>query len=431
MKGARGGDGRARARASPAAPRRGRPRLRVLRPRGAAVRRERADAAAASARPACASADLVIVMEPTANAIHAGCLGNVNATWTFHGRSGHSARPWLADNAIHRAAAGIDALAQVAAEPHEFDGLRFTQVVSVTRIAGGIADNVIPAEATAHVNFRYAPGHERARTPRRCCARGASRTAALEIISNAPSAPVATANPLVQRADRRPATSPSRPSRRGRRSPSSPPPASTRSTSAPATPPTRTARDEQVAVDALVRSFRDPGALRVRLNPVLAGLATYPFVRLDEARDARAGARRAGHRLRRRRAARGDAAVPAPRRGRGDRARARLRATRRRPGCPSCAPPSPAGSSAASASPLDPDTEVVPTFGSKEAIFHLAQVVGGAGARVAVTTPGYPVPARGAAFAGAEVVELPLEAASAAGCPTSTRSTGTASPCCG
>jgi N-succinyldiaminopimelate aminotransferase len=58
---------------------------------------------------------------------------------------------------------------------------------------------------------------------------------------------------------------------------------------------------------------------------------------------------------------------------------------------------------------LDPDTEVVPTLGSKEAIFHLAQVVGGPGARVAVTVPGYPVPTRGALFAGAEVVEIALE----------------------
>lgn len=60
---------------------------------------------------------------------------------------------------------------------------------------------------------------------------------------------------------------------------------------------------------------------------------------------------------------------------------------------------------------LDPDTEVVPTLGSKEAIFQLAQlVVDRSGGRnlVAVTTPGYPVPARGAQFAGAEVVELPL-----------------------
>src|SRR4051794_34942142 len=56
---------------------------------------------------------------------------------------------------------------------------------------------------------------------------------------------------------------------------------------------------------------------------------------------------------------------------------------------------------------LDPDREVVPTLGSKEAVFHLAQVVGGEA--VAVTTPGYPVPERGARFAGREVVEVPLD----------------------
>jgi succinyldiaminopimelate transaminase len=55
---------------------------------------------------------------------------------------------------------------------------------------------------------------------------------------------------------------------------------------------------------------------------------------------------------------------------------------------------------------LDPAAEVVPTLGSKEAIFHLAQVVG-PGA-VAVTTPGYPVAERGALFAGRTVVEAPL-----------------------
>ena len=57
---------------------------------------------------------------------------------------------------------------------------------------------------------------------------------------------------------------------------------------------------------------------------------------------------------------------------------------------------------------LDPDTEVIPTFGSKEAIFHLAQVVGGD--LVAVTAPAYPVAERGAAFAGKQVLELPLAA---------------------
>jgi succinyldiaminopimelate transaminase len=60
---------------------------------------------------------------------------------------------------------------------------------------------------------------------------------------------------------------------------------------------------------------------------------------------------------------------------------------------------------------LDPDTEVIPTYGSKEAIFLLAQLVVDreSDKRLVVTTePGYPVPARGAVFAGADVLELPL-----------------------
>ena len=60
---------------------------------------------------------------------------------------------------------------------------------------------------------------------------------------------------------------------------------------------------------------------------------------------------------------------------------------------------------------LDPDTEIIPTYGSKEAIFLLAQLVvdRDADKRLVVTTePGYPVPERGAAFAGADVLQLPL-----------------------
>jgi succinyldiaminopimelate transaminase len=57
---------------------------------------------------------------------------------------------------------------------------------------------------------------------------------------------------------------------------------------------------------------------------------------------------------------------------------------------------------------LDPETGVVPTFGSKEAVFHLAQVC--AGDVVVVPQPAYPVYERGAVFAGKEVVELPLRA---------------------
>jgi acetylornithine aminotransferase len=60
---------------------------------------------------------------------------------------------------------------------------------------------------------------------------------------------------------------------------------------------------------------------------------------------------------------------------------------------------------------LDPDLEIVPTYGSKEAIFLLAQVVvdRDSDKRLVLTTePGYPVPDRGAAFAGADVEQLAL-----------------------
>jgi len=134
--------------------------------------------------------ELVVMMEPTDNAIHAGCLGNINATWSFHGVAGHSARPWLADNAIHRAAAGIAALAVHEPEPHNFDGLRFVEVASVTRIEGGIASNVVPDLAQATLNYRYAPG----RTPQEAEARLAELCGGhgeLRIEGHAPSGAVA------------------------------------------------------------------------------------------------------------------------------------------------------------------------------------------------------------------------------------------------
>ena len=54
---------------------------------------------------------------------------------------------------------------------------------------------------------------------------------------------------------------------------------------------------------------------------------------------------------------------------------------------------------------------MIPTLGSKEAIFSFANVVldlAGGRDTVVLTEPGYPVGVRGAQFAGARVVELPL-----------------------
>jgi acetylornithine aminotransferase len=57
---------------------------------------------------------------------------------------------------------------------------------------------------------------------------------------------------------------------------------------------------------------------------------------------------------------------------------------------------------------VDPDAEVIPTLGSKEAIFSFAQVAVGERRLVAVPEPAYPVYERGALFAGAEVATVPL-----------------------
>jgi succinyl-diaminopimelate desuccinylase len=142
--------------------------------------------------------EFVVVMEPTDGELHAGCLGNLNATWTFHGRSGHSARPWHADNAVHKAAIGIAALASAPSFPVSFHGLTFHEVASVTKVSGGIAMNVIPETCVAHINFRYAPG----RTPREAEKRLLGLTQGLgelEFGGNSGSAPVALDHPLAQK----------------------------------------------------------------------------------------------------------------------------------------------------------------------------------------------------------------------------------------
>jgi succinyldiaminopimelate transaminase len=146
----------------------------------------------------------------------------------------------------------------------------------------------------------------------------------------------------------------------------------------------------------------------VRLNPVLEALGTYPFVRLDEAKRAAA--------------ARGialiDFGIGEPREETPAFIRAALAASLAPVSTYPKADGLPALRAAIAAwvarrfgggAALDPDTQVVPTLGSKEAVFHMADVVGGAA--VGVTTPGYPVGARGALFAGREVVEIPLDPA--------------------
>ncbi len=133
----------------------------------------------------------------------------------------------------------------------------------------------------------------------------------------------------------------------------------------------------------------------MKLSPTLAGLRTYPFVRLTEAK--------------RRLAAAGvdfvDFGVGEPREETPAFIREALAAAIEplsayptADGLPELREAVAGWAERRFGAALDPDREIVPTLGSKEAIFHLAQVTGGE--LVATPTPAYPVYERGAAFAG-------------------------------
>jgi succinyl-diaminopimelate desuccinylase len=143
-------------------------------------------------------AGLAILLEPTDCTIQAGCLGNLNARLVFHGVSGHSARPWTAENAIERALEGLRPLAAIEPRPVEIGGLTFTEVVSLTQIHGGIAANVIPDRVEAHVNFRYAP--DRSSSSAEAYLRSLVPVGAgYEAAGDSPAARVVTDSQLVQR----------------------------------------------------------------------------------------------------------------------------------------------------------------------------------------------------------------------------------------
>ena len=148
---------------------------------------------------AARSIDLAIVMEPTANTIEVGCLGNLNARVTVHGTAAHTARPWLGHNAIHSAIGALATIAELPPRDIEIEGLVFREVVSVTSIEGGIAGNVVPDRVEASVNFRYAPTRTPAEAEQRLRELISFGDTELTVIGNAPPGPVVVRNPLVER----------------------------------------------------------------------------------------------------------------------------------------------------------------------------------------------------------------------------------------
>jgi succinyl-diaminopimelate desuccinylase len=150
-------------------------------------------------RPEIADSGLAIVLEPTSNRLELGCLGNLNATVVFEGEAAHTARPWLGRNAIHAAIAALGPAADLPIVDVEVNGMTYREVTSVTKIQGGVATNVVPDRATAHVNFRYAPTQTPAEADRRLRDLLGHERATVEIVGNAPPGLVPHGNTLVER----------------------------------------------------------------------------------------------------------------------------------------------------------------------------------------------------------------------------------------
>jgi acetylornithine aminotransferase len=146
----------------------------------------------------------------------------------------------------------------------------------------------------------------------------------------------------------------------------------------------------------------------VQLNPILTGMRPYPFLALDEARKRALAAGRSlidfsvgePH----------EATDAAIRRALVDAVEERSSYPKAE-GLPELKAAIAAWCERRYGVALDPETEVIPTFGSKEALFSLPFIgMDPRGSRdtVVVTEPGYPIPERAAVLAGARVVRVPL-----------------------
>ena len=111
----------------------------------------------AAARPDLFAADFAILGEPSNGQVEGGCNGTLRAIVRTDGVRAHSARAWVGENAIHKAAPVLVRLAEYRPREIEVDGLVYREGLNAVGISGGIAGNVIPDACEVEVNFRFAP----------------------------------------------------------------------------------------------------------------------------------------------------------------------------------------------------------------------------------------------------------------------------------
>jgi succinyl-diaminopimelate desuccinylase len=111
----------------------------------------------ARTRPELLAGDFAILGEPTGGGVEGGCNGTMRFDVVTRGKRAHSARGWMGENAIHKAAPILALLADFQPETITVDGLDYRENLNAVLASGGVAGNVIPDEFRLHVNYRFAP----------------------------------------------------------------------------------------------------------------------------------------------------------------------------------------------------------------------------------------------------------------------------------
>lgn len=108
-------------------------------------------------RPELLEGSFAVLCEPSSARVEGGCNGTMRAVIKLSGVKAHSARPWMGENALHKAAGPLSILANYTPFEVMVDGLTYRESLNAVLLSAGIAANVIPDEAVITVNYRFAP----------------------------------------------------------------------------------------------------------------------------------------------------------------------------------------------------------------------------------------------------------------------------------
>jgi succinyl-diaminopimelate desuccinylase len=108
-------------------------------------------------RPELLQGSFAVLCEPSNARVEGGCNGTMRVEIKLSGVKAHSARAWMGENALHKAAVPLSILANYVPLEVEVDGLVYRESLNAVLMSSGIAANVIPDLAVITVNYRFAP----------------------------------------------------------------------------------------------------------------------------------------------------------------------------------------------------------------------------------------------------------------------------------